>query len=270
MVHFWAENQPVLWVDPFPLSGQERRGWDNHQNRRLAGLLPNGPVGLPARTGPGSDSASHSPRLWQFEDLAPGNPPWSGFEGTWRITSTSTSFVSTGGIHRWPPSDAVGLDGNPTTSRLPQVDLTGVKGISITRIFYACISSWKPLSSTCRRSHLGRNKRHNYFVMMINAGQTANFVVWYDNSLTNSNPPNTGPALAQAVLDYCEYDLARLSLLFGGILPPRRRCLSRSTSCPARVELGMTGLTPSRATSPRAVPFRALVRWSWQRRRRFS
>ncbi len=56
---------------------------------------------------------------------------------------------------------------------------------------------------------------------MINAGQTANFVVWYDNSLTNSNPPNTGPALAQAVLDYCEYDLARLSLLFGGILPPQ-------------------------------------------------
>ena len=55
--------------------------------------------------------------------------------------------------------------------------------------------------------------------MMINAGQTANFVVWYDDSLTNSNPPNTGPALAQAVLDYCEYDLARLSLLFGGILP---------------------------------------------------
>ena len=49
---------------------------------------------------------------------------------------------------------------------------------------------------------------------MIVAGQTQNFIVSYDNSLAN------GATLAQAVLDYCEYDLVRLSMLFGNILPP--------------------------------------------------
>jgi hypothetical protein len=50
--------------------------------------------------------------------------------------------------------------------------------------------------------------------MMIVAGQTQNFIISYDNSLAN------GATLAQAVLDYCEYDLVRLSMLFGNILPP--------------------------------------------------
>ena len=55
--------------------------------------------------------------------------------------------------------------------------------------------------------------------MMTVYGSTTNFVVSYDSSFTGGSQPN-GPVLAQAVLDYCEYDLARLSLLFGGILPP--------------------------------------------------
>ena len=48
--------------------------------------------------------------------------------------------------------------------------------------------------------------------MMITLGSTTNFVVSYDNSLSD------GPAAAQAALDYCEYDLARLSMLFA--VPP--------------------------------------------------
>lgn len=55
--------------------------------------------------------------------------------------------------------------------------------------------------------------------MLIEYGSTTNFVVSYDSTFTGGGAPD-GPALAQAVLDYCEYDLARLSLLFGGILPP--------------------------------------------------
>jgi hypothetical protein len=52
---------------------------------------------------------------------------------------------------------------------------------------------------------------------MILFGQTANFSVYYDSAL-----PEQGVnvnALAQSVLDYCEYDRQRLSLLFGNILP---------------------------------------------------
>ena len=47
--------------------------------------------------------------------------------------------------------------------------------------------------------------------MMIQYGNTANF--------TDGAQPN-GPALSQGVLDYCEYDLARISMMFGGILLP--------------------------------------------------
>lgn len=54
--------------------------------------------------------------------------------------------------------------------------------------------------------------------MMIQYGATANFVVSYDSSFTGGGQPN-GPALAQGVLDYCEYDLTRLSILFGMNLP---------------------------------------------------
>ena len=55
--------------------------------------------------------------------------------------------------------------------------------------------------------------------MMITYGSTTNFVVSYDSSFTGGTQPN-GPALGQGVIDYCEYDLVRLSMLFGGILPP--------------------------------------------------
>jgi hypothetical protein len=49
--------------------------------------------------------------------------------------------------------------------------------------------------------------------MMVVAGQTAHFVVSYDDSLSN------GAALAQAILGRCEHDLSTLSTLYGGIMP---------------------------------------------------
>jgi hypothetical protein len=49
---------------------------------------------------------------------------------------------------------------------------------------------------------------------MITLPPTANFVVSYDDSLTN------GPALANAVVASCEASLASISALFGGIMPP--------------------------------------------------
>jgi len=63
----------------------------------------------------------------------------------------------------------------------------------------------------------------------IEYGSTANFVVFYDSTFTGGTQPD-GPALAQAVIDACEYDLTRLSLLFGGILPP-------ASSLPIQVNL---------------------------------
>ena len=65
--------------------------------------------------------------------------------------------------------------------------------------------------------------------MLIQYGATANFVVSYDSTFTGGSQPD-GPGLAQGVLDYCEYDLTRLSLLFGGILPP-------AASLPIRINL---------------------------------
>jgi len=55
--------------------------------------------------------------------------------------------------------------------------------------------------------------------MMTNYGSSANFVVNYDSSFTGGPGQPNGPALAQTVLDYCEYDLVRLSMLFGMTLP---------------------------------------------------
>ncbi len=49
--------------------------------------------------------------------------------------------------------------------------------------------------------------------MMVVRGQTVNFVVAYDHTLTN------GIALSDAVLAQCEQDLTALSQLFGGIMP---------------------------------------------------
>ena len=55
---------------------------------------------------------------------------------------------------------------------------------------------------------------------MVSAGQTANFLVSYDDSITLANGYQaTGLALAQAVLASCENDLATFSSLFGGIMP---------------------------------------------------
>lgn len=54
---------------------------------------------------------------------------------------------------------------------------------------------------------------------MTQYGTTPNFVVSYDSSFTGGAGQPNGPALSQTVLDYCEYDLVRLSMLFGNILP---------------------------------------------------
>jgi len=56
--------------------------------------------------------------------------------------------------------------------------------------------------------------------MLINYGNTTNFQIWYDDSLTGAAGVPNGVALSQAVMDYCEYDLQRLSFLFGNIMPP--------------------------------------------------
>ena len=55
--------------------------------------------------------------------------------------------------------------------------------------------------------------------MIINLGQTPNFSVSYDNSITANASHPSGQALAQSVLDYCEYDYARLSAFFGAAVP---------------------------------------------------
>jgi hypothetical protein len=55
--------------------------------------------------------------------------------------------------------------------------------------------------------------------MLIPYGTTQHFAVFYDSTFTGGPGQVNGPALAQNVLDYCEYDLARLSMLFGNILP---------------------------------------------------
>ena len=52
--------------------------------------------------------------------------------------------------------------------------------------------------------------------MMITLPATAHFVVSYDDSLTGNANQWSGKQLARNVLDYCEYDYARLSALFGG------------------------------------------------------
>ena len=54
---------------------------------------------------------------------------------------------------------------------------------------------------------------------MIQYGSTSHFVVSYDNSFNGQGGNPNGPALAQGVLDYCEYDLVRLSMLFGNVMP---------------------------------------------------
>jgi hypothetical protein len=50
-------------------------------------------------------------------------------------------------------------------------------------------------------------------VTLTERGHTSNFIVSYDDTLTN------GPALADAVLARCEPDLAAMSALFGGLMP---------------------------------------------------
>jgi hypothetical protein len=62
--------------------------------------------------------------------------------------------------------------------------------------------------------------------MIVQLGQTTNFTVFYDDTITaNANHPS-GQTLAQSVLDYGEYDYARLSALFGINLPAQNLPIS--------------------------------------------
>jgi hypothetical protein len=57
--------------------------------------------------------------------------------------------------------------------------------------------------------------------MMISLSSTAHFAISYDDSITTANGySSSGLEMAQDMWDYCEYDLTRLSMLFGNILPP--------------------------------------------------
>src|SRR6476661_1639317 len=64
--------------------------------------------------------------------------------------------------------------------------------------------------------------------MMIVYGSTPNFVLSYDSSFSTTTP--SGAAMSQAIMDMCEYDLTRFSMLFGGILPP-------SANLPIKIQL---------------------------------
>jgi hypothetical protein len=52
---------------------------------------------------------------------------------------------------------------------------------------------------------------------LIQFGTTTNFVILYDSTLSGMGGQPDGAGLSQAVLDYCEYDLARLQVLFGNV-----------------------------------------------------
>jgi hypothetical protein len=57
--------------------------------------------------------------------------------------------------------------------------------------------------------------------MIVQLGQTAHFTVSYDDTLLANGSHPSGETLAQSVLDYCEYDYARLASLFGVTLKPQ-------------------------------------------------
>jgi hypothetical protein len=57
--------------------------------------------------------------------------------------------------------------------------------------------------------------------MIVSLPPTAHFAISYDDTIAANNNHASGAALAQSVLDYCEYDYARLAALFGVILQPQ-------------------------------------------------
>lgn len=66
--------------------------------------------------------------------------------------------------------------------------------------------------------------------MMVQYGVTTHFVISYDSTLNGMGGQPNGQALAQSALDYCEYDLVRLSMLFGNLMPP-------ASSFPIRINM---------------------------------
>ena len=53
---------------------------------------------------------------------------------------------------------------------------------------------------------------------MLVTANTAHFIVTYDDTFINQGIP--APAIAQALVDSCEYDLTRMSKMFGGLMLP--------------------------------------------------
>ena len=62
--------------------------------------------------------------------------------------------------------------------------------------------------------------------MIVQLAQTAHFTVFYDDAIVANASHPSGQTLAQSVVDYCEYDYARLSALFGIALPAQNLPIS--------------------------------------------
>ena len=62
--------------------------------------------------------------------------------------------------------------------------------------------------------------------MIVQLAQTAHFTVFYDDAIVANASHPSGQTLAQSVVDYCEYDYARLSALLGIALPAQNLPIS--------------------------------------------
>jgi hypothetical protein len=91
-------------------------------------------------------------------------------------------------------------------------------------------------------------------VTLTERGHTTNFIVSYENTLTN------GPALADAVLARCEPDLAAMSALFGGLMPAPASLPFRINLVPGGGGGGPAILAAWRRRSP-ASSRRAVTPW---------
>ena len=74
--------------------------------------------------------------------------------------------------------------------------------------------------------------------MIVQLAQTAHFTVFYDDTIVANASRPSGQRLAQSVVDYCEYDYARLSALFGITLPAQNLPVSVTIGLPTPKYLG--------------------------------
>ena len=74
--------------------------------------------------------------------------------------------------------------------------------------------------------------------MIVQLAQTAHFTVFYDDTIVANASRPSGQRLARSVVDYCEYDYARLSALFGITLPAQNLPVSVTIGLPTPKYLG--------------------------------